>query len=72
MQYEYYEILKIERTASEAEIKKAYRKRAMECHPDRCGGDKEKEKEFKKINEAYSVLSDAQKKAHYDQFGTAE
>ncbi len=72
MKYEYYEILQIERTASQAEIKKAYRKRAMECHPDRHQWDKEKEQEFKKLGEAYSVLSDPQKKAHYDQFGTAD
>ncbi len=44
----------------------------MESHPDRHGGDAEKEKEFKAINEAYAVLSDAQKKARYDQFGSAE
>jgi molecular chaperone DnaJ len=50
------------------EIKKAYRKRAMESHPDRHQGNKEKEEEFKKINEAYSVLSDPEKRAHYDQF----
>lgn len=72
MQYEYYSILEIERSASESEIKKAYRKKAMECHPDRCGGDKEKEAEFKKVNEAYATLSDPQKKAHYDRFGTTE
>lgn len=70
--YEYYSILEIERTASPDEIKKAYRKKAMELHPDRHGGDKAKEAEFKKLNEAYSVLSDDQKKAHYDRFGTME
>lgn len=67
-QFEYYSILEIERTASPEEIKKAYRKKAMEVHPDRHGGDKEKEAAFKKLNEAYSVLSDEQKKAHYDRF----
>ena len=72
MAYEYYDLLSIERTASADEIKKAYRKKAMENHPDRHGGDKEKEKMFKQINEAYSTLSDEQKRAHYDRFGTAD
>lgn len=72
MQYEYYSILEIERTASQEEIKRAYKKKAMELHPDRHGGDKEKEAQFKKVNEAYATLSDEQKKAHYDQFGTSE
>lgn len=54
--------------ATEDEIKKAYRKKAMELHPDRHGGDKTKEAEFKKLNEAYSVLSDPQKKSNYDRF----
>jgi molecular chaperone DnaJ len=72
MQYEYYSILAIHQTASDDEIKKAYRKKAMEVHPDRHGGDKWKEAEFKKLNEAYSVLSDPQKKAHYDRHGTMD
>ena len=72
MQYEYYSLLEIERTASADEIKKAYRKKAMEVHPDRHGGDKWKEAEFKKLNEAYSTLSDDQKKAHYDRHGTMD
>jgi len=72
IQYEYYSLLEIERTATEVEIKKAYRKKAMELHPDRYGGDKEKEEAFKKLNEAYATLSDPEKKAHYDRFGTAE
>ncbi len=72
MQYEYYSLLEIERTASADEIKRAYKKKAMEVHPDRHGGDKGKEAEFKKINEAYATLSDEQKKAHYDRFGTTE
>ncbi len=71
-QFEYYSILEIERTAGPDEIKKAYRKKAMELHPDRHGGDKAKESEFKKLNEAYSVLSDEQKKAHYDRFWSME
>ena len=72
MQYEYYSLLSIERTASADEIKRAYKKKAMELHPDRHGGDKSKEREFKKVNEAYQTLSDDQKKAHYDRFGTME
>jgi molecular chaperone DnaJ len=59
-------------TATPDEIKKAYRKKAMEVHPDRHGGDKQKEAEFKKLNEAYEVLSDEQKKAHYDRHGTMD
>ena len=53
MQFEYYSILEIERNANADEIKRAYRKKAMELHPDRHGGDKQKEAEFKKLNEAY-------------------
>lgn len=72
MKYEYYSILEIEQTATPDEIKRAYKKKAMELHPDRHGGDKSKETEFKKVNEAYSVLSDEQKKAHYDRFGSMD
>ena len=72
MPYEYYSLLSVERSASAEEIKKAYRKKAMEHHPDRHAGDKSKESEFKKINEAYATLSDSQKKSHYDQFWTTE
>lgn len=72
MQFEYYAILAVSREATADEIKKAYRKKAMEVHPDRHGGDKQKEAEFKKLNEAYSILSDAEKKAHYDRHGTME
>lgn len=72
MSYEYYDLLGVSREASADEIKKAYRKAAMENHPDRHGGDKEKEAKFKQINEAYATLSDPQKKAHYDRFGTAD
>ncbi|MDD2487344.1 MAG: J domain-containing protein [Candidatus Gracilibacteria bacterium] len=68
----YYDILGIPKDANAEDIKKAYRKKAMESHPDRHGGDKEKEAQFKKINEAYQTLSDAQKKAHYDRFGSTE
>ena len=72
MQFEYYSILSVSREATPEEIKKAYRKKAMELHPDRHGGDKQKEHDFKKLNEAYGVLSDSQKKAHYDRYGTME
>ena len=67
---EYYAILGLEKTASEEEIKKAYRKLAMQYHPDRNGGDKEAEKKFKAIGEAYSVLSDAGKRKQYDMYGS--
>lgn len=72
MSKEYYNILWVSETASADEIKKAYKKRAMELHPDRHGGDKGKEAEFKKLNEAYSVLWDSEKKSNYDRFGSAE
>lgn len=62
MSKDYYSILGVERNASADEIKKAYRKKAMDSHPDRHNGDTAKETEFKAINEAYAVLSDAQKK----------
>jgi molecular chaperone DnaJ len=65
---EFYSILGVSESASAEEIKRAYKKKAMELHPDRHGGDKSKEAEFKKLNEAYSVLSDETKKAHYDRF----
>jgi DnaJ-class molecular chaperone len=67
---DYYDILGVTKNASADEIKKAYRKQALEWHPDRHRDDKEvAEKRFKEINEAYQILSDAQKKAAYDQFG---
>lgn len=68
---DYYEILGVERGADEAEIKKAYRRVAMKHHPDRNAGDAASEEKFKEANEAYEVLSDAQKRATYDQFGHA-
>jgi molecular chaperone DnaJ len=68
---DYYKILGVERNASEAEIKKAYRRLAMKHHPDRNPGDKTCEAKFKEAKEAYEVLSDAQKRAAYDQFGHA-
>lgn len=70
MEYkDYYKTLGVERTASPAEIKKAYRKLAMKYHPDRNQGDKVSEDKFKEINEAYQVLSDTTKKSRYDQLG---
>lgn len=69
MTKDYYKILGVSRDASEEEIKKAYRKLAHQYHPDKSGGDEAK---FKEINEAYQVLSNREKRAHYDRFGTAE
>ena len=69
---DYYEVLGVERQASEQTIKSAYRKLAMQHHPDRNPENKEEsEEKFKEITEAYSVLADAQKRAAYDQFGHA-
>lgn len=68
---DYYEILGVERDVSAAELKKAYRRVAMKFHPDRNPGDKKAEDNFKEANEAYEVLSDAQKRAAYDQYGHA-
>jgi len=68
---DYYEVLGIAKGATEAEIKKAYRKKAMEFHPDKNQGDKAAEEKFKEVNEAYEVLSDPQKKDRYDRFGHA-
>jgi len=67
----YYESLSIERTATEIDIKSAFRKHAMQCHPDRNPGDKDAEHRFKEINEAYEVLKDPDKRAAYDRFGHA-
>ena len=67
---DYYKILEIPRTASQEEIKKAYRKSAMKHHPDRNKGDKTAEAKFKEISEAYAVLSNAEKRKQYDQFGS--
>ncbi|MDR3508880.1 MAG: molecular chaperone DnaJ [Caulobacteraceae bacterium] len=71
MQRDYYEVLGVSRTVSETELKSAFRKLAMEHHPDRNGGCEEAAGRFKELNEAYSILSDAQKRAAYDRFGHA-
>ena len=68
---DYYEILGVNRDASDADIKSAFRKLAKQYHPDLHPNDKEAEKKFKDINEAYEVLSDEKKRAQYDQFGHA-
>ena len=68
MAQDYYDLLGVSRDASDSDIKKAFRKKAQELHPDKQGGDEAK---FKELNKAYGVLSDKQKRAQYDQFGAA-
>jgi molecular chaperone DnaJ len=68
---DYYEVLGVARTATDAELKSAFRKKAMECHPDRHPGDSAAEARFKELNEAYQILSDAQKRPAYDRMGHA-
>jgi molecular chaperone DnaJ len=67
----YYETLSVERTATEIDIKTAFRKQAMQCHPDRNPDDKDSEHRFKEVNEAYEILKDPDKRAAYDRFGHA-
>jgi curved DNA-binding protein len=69
---DYYKILEITKAASAGEIKKAYRKLALKYHPDKTQGNKALEDKFKKISEAYAVLSDPKKKNQYDTYGSAD
>ena len=71
MARDYYEVLGVTKGASDDEIKKAFRQQAKKYHPDLHPGDKEAEAKFKEVNEAYSILSDPDKKAKYDRFGHA-
>ena len=68
---DYYEVLGVNKNATPDELKKAYRKLALQYHPDRNPGDKEAEEKFKEAAEAYDVLSNPDKKARYDQYGHA-
>ncbi len=72
MAKDYYDILGVHKNASDAELKKAYRKMANQYHPDKNQGDKEAEEKFKELNEAYEVLSNPEKRAMYDQYGTTD
>ena len=69
--HDYYELLGVARTATESEIKSAYRKLAMKYHPDRNPGDKSAEDKFKEAAQAYAVLADSEKRSLYDRFGHA-
>ncbi|MBC8412701.1 MAG: molecular chaperone DnaJ [Nitrospira sp.] len=72
MSKDYYKTLEVNKDATNDDLKKAYRKLALKYHPDRNPDDKQAEDNFKEINEAYACLSDTQKRAHYDQFGSEE
>src|SRR5438132_3895536 len=71
MPRDYYEVMGVKRDASDEEIEKAYRGLARKYHPDRNPGDKDAERKFKEVQDAYDVLSDAKKRGQYDQFGFA-
>jgi len=70
-QTRYYEVLGVEKSANDDELKKAYRKLAMQYHPDKNPGNKEAEEKFREATEAYEVLKDSRKRSQYDQFGHA-
>ena len=70
-QPDFYDVLGVGRDADEAQIKSAFRKKAMQYHPDRNPGDGEAERNFKQVNEAYEILKDGEKRAAYDRFGHA-
>ena len=69
MKSDYYEVLGISKNADANEVKKAYRKLAMQYHPDKNQGDKQAEEKFKEVSEAYEILKDPEKRGRYDQFG---